>query len=118
MVWRLIAVVWVFALLAGAAFYFSDALFALTQQVLTLDEAGRERVTWLVETTAKVLGILGGILTAGQVIWTFVEGKTDNAAQSSSTDNSTNTTTFHGNVDVRGDFVGRDKVIHGGKDAG
>ena len=115
MVWRLIAVVWVFALLAGAAFYFSDDLFALTQQVLTLDEAGRERVTWLVETAAKVLGILGGILTAGQVIWTFVDGKTDNTTQS--TDNSTNITTFHGNVDVGGDFVGRDKVIHGGKDA-
>lgn len=115
MVWRLIAVVWVFALLAGAAVYFSDDLFALTQQVLTLDEAGRERVTWLVETTAKVLGILGGILTAAQVIWTFVEGKTDNTTQS--TDNSTNTTTFHGNVNVHGDFVGRDKVIHGGKDA-
>jgi hypothetical protein len=113
MTWRLIIVIWVFALLAGVAFYFADDIFALTQHILTLDQAGRERITWLIETGAKVLGILGGILTAVKV---FIEGKSGSSPQR--TDTSTNSTTFHGKVDVRGDLVGRDKVIHGGRDAG
>ncbi len=116
MIWRLIAVIWVFALFAGAAVYFSADIFAMTQNALALDEAGRDRITWLAETGATVLGILGSILAFFKVVLTFVAGKSTGDSQGR--DTSTNSTTFHGKVDVRGDLVGRDKVIHGGRDAG
>lgn len=114
MIWRLIAVIWVFALLAGAAFYFSDGIFALTQHVLTLDQAGRERIIQLEEMVAKGLGILGVVLTFLAAVWTFVQGKQQEKSQSGSNA----TTTFHKEVRVHGDLTLGNKTVNGGKDAG
>ncbi len=113
MVWRLIAVIWVFALLVGLAVYFSDELFALSGQVLAYDESQRKRVLDLLEISGKALGILGVVMTFFAAVWGFVTGK--QAAKSS---DSGNTTTFRKKVRVHGDLTLGDKTTHGGKDAG
>ncbi|HRJ52134.1 MAG TPA: hypothetical protein PLE99_05160 [Candidatus Thiothrix moscowensis] len=114
MVWRLIAVIWVLALLVGVAFHFSDEIFALTQHVLALDPAGMERILKIEEMLAKGLGILGVILTFFAAVWHFVEGKQSDKAQAGNV----TTTTFRKDVLVGGDLTLGNKTVNGGKDAG
>lgn len=113
MVWRLIAIIWILALLAGGASYFSDEIFATTQHILALDPAGMERILKLEEMVAKGLGILGIILTFFAAVWHFVAGKPAEKTQGGNT----TTTTFQKDVRVGGDLTLGNKTVNGGKDA-
>lgn len=115
MIWRLIFVVWVLALLAGAGFYFSDELFGMTDYLRSQDEAGRKRILDLLEIVGKGLGILGVLLAFVAAIWKWITP----GSKGGSGDTYSNT--FEKDVSVHGgDFVLGNKTVKTGsdKDAG
>jgi len=105
MIWRLVLIVSLVAMLAGAAVHFYEPLFALFKQAPSLD---KEQVEKLNAWREFLAGGVAGLGALGLACWKFIRGKAEEKTKGQG-----NQAVFHGKVSIGGDFVQGDKNIGG-----